>query len=282
MSTTYAGKTVAIASSTNAAPVQITTLTPHGYPNGAVVSIAGHLVNTRANGEWTIAVIDASNFTLTGTTGNGVGVATGTVTSFVTSVTIPADGDARNAASVNVATEGGADRTQLLYREFKDRMAGRITVAPNQSIVRAVRGTPMARTTDWIPPIAAFTGGGVYWTSVAATKLLAVPVDIPNGAIWTGFTAYLFGAAAPAFPINVFAYKMKLSDGTMTSPFSVTDAPSVTLHATTVGGGTEIIDNTQYAYFLVVISESGGGAGTSNYTGASVAFTLSALDVGAS
>jgi hypothetical protein len=68
----------AIASSTNASPITITTSAAHGYSTGDKVTIIGHLVNTAANGQWTITVVDADEFTLDGSVGNGVGVATGT------------------------------------------------------------------------------------------------------------------------------------------------------------------------------------------------------------
>ena len=69
----------AIASSTNAGPIEITMAAPHSYATGDRVSIMGHLVNTNANGSWTITVTGANTFTLDGSTGNGVGAATGTV-----------------------------------------------------------------------------------------------------------------------------------------------------------------------------------------------------------
>jgi hypothetical protein len=78
------GGTVAIASSTNpgpTAPIAVTTAVTHGYVTGWTVTIAGHLVNTAANGTWTITVTSPTTFTLNGSTGNGVGVATGSVVS---------------------------------------------------------------------------------------------------------------------------------------------------------------------------------------------------------
>lgn len=68
----------AISSSTNATPIKITTAAAHGYSTGDKVTIVGHLVNTAANGTWTITKVDADEFTLDGSVGNGVGVATGT------------------------------------------------------------------------------------------------------------------------------------------------------------------------------------------------------------
>ena len=66
-----------IASSTNASPIAVTMGAAHGYTSNDTVYIEGHLVNTAANGEWTITVTGATTYTLNGSTGNGVGVATG-------------------------------------------------------------------------------------------------------------------------------------------------------------------------------------------------------------
>lgn len=68
----------AIASSTNASPIVVTMGAAHGYTTGDTVQIAGHLVNTAANGNWTIIVTGATTFSLTSSVGNGVGGATGT------------------------------------------------------------------------------------------------------------------------------------------------------------------------------------------------------------
>ncbi len=71
-----------IQSSTNASPIVITTATNHGLPSSGSVSvvIAGHLVNTAANGTWTITYISPTTFSLNTSTGNGIGANTGTVT----------------------------------------------------------------------------------------------------------------------------------------------------------------------------------------------------------
>jgi hypothetical protein len=79
---------VAIASSTNATPIEITTATAHGRATGDKVSISGHLVNTAANNTaanpaWTITYVSPTKYTLDSSVGNGVGVATGTATPFM-------------------------------------------------------------------------------------------------------------------------------------------------------------------------------------------------------
>jgi hypothetical protein len=88
-----------IASSTNANPIVVTTSTPHGLITGAVVTIAGHLVNTNANGTYPVTVLSPTTFSIP-KTGNGVGVATGTVqpTGFWASMT------GTSAVTADVAT----------------------------------------------------------------------------------------------------------------------------------------------------------------------------------
>lgn len=68
---------IPIVSSTTAGPI-VVTATGHGIQNGEIVYIFGHLVNTRANGgPWVVANRTANTLELAGSTGNGVGAATG-------------------------------------------------------------------------------------------------------------------------------------------------------------------------------------------------------------
>lgn len=66
----------AITSSTNAAPIEITK-NSHGYVTGDRITVNGHATNTAANGTWYVTRTGANTFTLDGSTGNGVGGATG-------------------------------------------------------------------------------------------------------------------------------------------------------------------------------------------------------------
>lgn len=116
---------VNITSTTNAVPVVVQTSAPHLLTTGDTAVVFGNAVNTGANGVWVVTVIDATHVSLNGSTGTGVGTATGAIVSLALGATyqIPADGDALNAASVNVAFETLGDRTALLsanmgqYRE---------------------------------------------------------------------------------------------------------------------------------------------------------------------
>ena len=70
--------TVNISSSTNATPIVLTTAA-HSFVVGQRVRVSGHLVNTNANGDRYIQAVTGTTITLTGTVGNGIGAATGTV-----------------------------------------------------------------------------------------------------------------------------------------------------------------------------------------------------------
>lgn len=69
---------VAIASSTAVNPTVITTAAVHGLATGDVAEIAGHLVNTAANGIWPVTVLTTTTLSIPAL-GVGVGAATGTV-----------------------------------------------------------------------------------------------------------------------------------------------------------------------------------------------------------
>jgi hypothetical protein len=72
------GSTTNIVSSTNASPI-VVTATAHGLAAGDKVVVASHTTNTNANGTWVIGTVAANTLSLLGSTGNGVGGATGTV-----------------------------------------------------------------------------------------------------------------------------------------------------------------------------------------------------------
>ena len=102
-------------------PIVFTTSSPHLFGNGDTVVVAGVTGNTAANGTFTITVTGANTFSVPGT-GNGTasfGSATLTDISLTPQITIPSDGDVDNSASVNVALQALADRTQFLYNQYK-------------------------------------------------------------------------------------------------------------------------------------------------------------------
>lgn len=125
MSTTYKGipnnvannlpGVVAIASTTNASPIVVTTATAHGLATGDDVNVYGHTTNTPANGQRSVTVISPTTFSLDGSHGTAAGGATGAVQPLTApGFQIPSDGDDDDAASVDVALEADADRTAFL------------------------------------------------------------------------------------------------------------------------------------------------------------------------
>ncbi len=68
---------------TNASPIQITA-NAHGFTTGQEVRISGVLGNTAANGDWIVTVIDANNFTLDSSVGNGAYTSGGKVSRLFT------------------------------------------------------------------------------------------------------------------------------------------------------------------------------------------------------
>lgn len=75
----YPNHYIPIQSSTNASPIQITSSIAHNLTTGDYVHISAHNLNTNANGLWKVTIINATTFTLDGSTGNGTGVASGLI-----------------------------------------------------------------------------------------------------------------------------------------------------------------------------------------------------------
>jgi len=72
---------VNVADATNAAPIVVETAT-HGYTTGDGVRIASVGGNTNANGDWSVTVVDATHFSLDGSTGNAAYTAGGTAVEY--------------------------------------------------------------------------------------------------------------------------------------------------------------------------------------------------------
>lgn len=129
---------LSIASSTNASPIAVTTSSPHGLLTGDLVTIAGHQVNTSANGaNQTVTRSGANTFTIP-VAGVGIGGATGTVQplTYGSAPTIPSDGDPRNASSVNQAFQPLIDRSSLVLPTLGAlKLAGRVLFYHNGALL---------------------------------------------------------------------------------------------------------------------------------------------------
>lgn len=69
-----------VTDATNATPIVIATVTPHGYATGDRVVVQNVGGNTAANDKWLITVVDSTHFSLNGSVGNGAYTSGGFVT----------------------------------------------------------------------------------------------------------------------------------------------------------------------------------------------------------
>ena len=100
-----------VSAATNASPIQITTGT-HGLTTGNRVTITGVVGNTAANALWTVTVVDSTNFTLDGSTGNGAYTSGGhavdlTNDEFLSDIAAGARVATATLSTVTVAAPGG-------------------------------------------------------------------------------------------------------------------------------------------------------------------------------
>lgn len=147
--------TVAIASSTLATPIVVTTSAPHLLQTGQALIVNGHLVNTAANGIWLAHVLSGTTFRLltfagADSVGVGIGAASGTVQSLaLPGITIPEDAvDDRTASSVNVPFEGLHDMVQWLAYRVLANMA--ILKGGSRTLKTGAAGTVEAGATETV------------------------------------------------------------------------------------------------------------------------------------
>ena len=93
-----------VTGATNASPIVITAAGPHGLSTGQNITIAGVVGNTAANGSWTVTVVDATHYSLNGSTGNAAYTSGGTasgaqVSTDIDGFRIDAQGDAAYLAT---------------------------------------------------------------------------------------------------------------------------------------------------------------------------------------
>ncbi len=295
MSHTYAGNSVAIVSSTDANPINIQA-TAHGRSTADVVLISEHLVNLRANGEWTITKVDADNFTLNSSgaaTGAGSGGATGKVTAFAATATLPDDiTDQRSAASVNGPFQTLADRCQMLYRDLKQRMLGLFPIVPARSIVRQIKGSPSFQETagaaNWTDQ---FDG---TWRAEVTGATMTIPFNPPHGSIITGARVAIYGAAghaafpggAPTMPTFKAYYAPSATAIPVQIGGTATDASATAAiyegqHYFGFSGASHVVDRTANVYYFILAAEGGANyISHSHYTSCELTYTVSAVDIG--
>ncbi len=260
--------------------VRVTTSSSHLFSTFDWVTIAGVVGCTEANTGVAITVISSTTFDLVGVSFVNPYTSGGTATDHSLSPwgTFAEDGEPGTVASMEAFMQLLADRTQWLANP-----------AFGQSITRVCATTPQADPANWIAAPLAFN-----WFSLIKAKLLFVPVQIPDGAVWTGASVTVAGPSAdvlaPGTPITIAMYRVPLATGiaVATSGFPATYADPVGLpgyispHNFGVTGGTEVVNNTTSRYVIAVVSESGVNSNTGCFFyAASVTFTARTPDHGA-
>lgn len=102
---TASGSAGGITNATFAAPIQITTDAAHGLSTGAIIKVSGVGGNTSANGIWTVTVVDTTNLTLDGSSGNNTYTGSGTWISGISTI---------NYSGVQSPTDPAVVRRQIL------------------------------------------------------------------------------------------------------------------------------------------------------------------------
>lgn len=194
-----------VSSATNTTPIQITTATAHGFQTGDRVIVQSVQGNTAANSPgntaWTIVVLNSTQFTLTGSAGNGAFTVAGFCYSVSLSpaLTLPSDGDAFTVSSVNVALQGLADRTQMIGKILTPYSTGAAQLI-NQYIVQAQDDT----WATW----SSSTAGAASW-AIITNDLLN-----PNGAGAFGGTSSLSDQNMRANHGDFFDISVSLGEAT--------------------------------------------------------------------
>lgn len=153
------GSTTNIVSSTNASPI-VVTANSHGLGTGDQVIVAGHATNTAAVGTWNISASTTNTITLRGTTGNGVGGATGTVQG----VTLPPVTGMKLGTGSTAVAKSGAGAAIVTY--VTSLTASKVIDTSFPTSTRAVPGCQIQWKTTWA---AGEATSGSNWAEVVVS-----------------------------------------------------------------------------------------------------------------
>ncbi len=219
----------------------------------------------------------------------------------ITSITIPADGDPKNAASVNVPFEALADGLVLVQAPAADA-AEDYPLALRT--IRRVQNGPIypshlagVTTPDWFIG----TDGVAQALGVVGGNSFVQILNIPDGATHIAVEVWILGAAGHGgvrpgtpggsptngMPTAVF-FKRHITTDVLTTIEINADTVGTSIlyeqpHAIGTSFLPEVIDNSLYQYFVYVTGEYNGSAVAGlRHLGTIVSFRTTALDSGAS
>jgi hypothetical protein len=163
---------VAISNVTGTGPLEVTTGAAHGMLTGDEVDIFGVQGAVGANGSWIVTVIDATHYTLNGSSATAAYTTGGTSQSVVFSGNVglnPANGDALNASTWIPGMSCPQDRTSYL--------AARLGFCKLVSITKFINDNDNPATQIWTsnPPSAVST-----WTIINGSAPAGYPVTVSD------------------------------------------------------------------------------------------------------
>jgi hypothetical protein len=129
-----------VTNASNASPINITASVPHGLATGQIVTINGVTGNTAANGSWPIIVTSPTNFTITGSVGNGAYVSGGSI--FVPTTFSTLTWDEINNVWRFVTNPNGDGTTLGVSQDLKVNnfiMDGYLAIGPDPADTGAIR-----------------------------------------------------------------------------------------------------------------------------------------------
>jgi len=193
-------------------------------------------------------------------------VLTGTGAAFATTLTVPAGGDPRNAASVKTPFQVVLDNLLALAR-----------LVPTSVV--AVQRQPWVRSADNV----VFLDHAL----VDSSDVVQQELELPNGAELTNVTCLIDPAnATPPAGVKPFIRIVRYDTTTGASSVLHTGSTDATSGASygaphdlstgTITGVT--IDRTKYRYFTAVVWESSTGASTGDVYGARATYNVTAPD----
>lgn len=188
---TLIGGYQSIASSTNASPIVVTTSDPaatgtpsvNNFTTADTVLVQGHTTNTNANGVWPLSAVGTNTASLSGSTGNGVGAATGYIrklagpaATLYVGLWTAAISDTSTGSAASEVTGGSYARKAVNNSATNWNAAtgsgGNITVS-NLSTVTFVQATASWGTVSYVGLTDASTAGNMlYWTQLGTAKTI--------------------------------------------------------------------------------------------------------------
>lgn len=196
---------VNISSSTNASPIVVQTSASHGMKSGDVCDISNHLGNLNANGIWTITFVDATHFSLNGSTGSGVGTASGAVQplTFTGNVSLnPVNGDPYDASTYIPGMSCLADRTAYL--------ATKLGAWKTVSVTQLIVDSDVTPYVSWAsnPASAVST-----WTPIATGAPGGYPLFVPGAVSGDIFVCEFNGTCIPGANASLTFQKLGIMSG---------------------------------------------------------------------